>query len=92
MSEHERHHEEHREEHHEGHHEGHGHSRGCGCGFGGGRGHWMGHGPHPGWHRRFFTREERIAHMEQYLEALRTEAKAVEEAIAELKRAGSTQV
>jgi hypothetical protein len=48
----------------------------------------MCHGPHPGWHRHFFTREERIARLEEYLETLRTEAKAVEEAIAELKAAG----
>jgi hypothetical protein len=45
-------------------------------------------GQHPGWHRHFFTREERIARLEEYLETLRTEAKAVEEAIAELKAAG----
>ena len=49
--------------------------------------HGWGHGPHPGWHRRFFTREERIAHLQEYLEALRTEAAAVEEAIAKLKTA-----
>lgn len=35
--------------------------------------------------RRFWTREERIAHLERYLEALRAEAKAVEERLAELK-------
>ena len=80
MSEHERHHEEFHGTHGQGH--------GCGCGWGGHPGHGMRHGPHPGWHRRFFTREERIAHLQEYLEALRTEAKAVEEAIAELKAAG----
>ena len=35
--------------------------------------------------RRFWSREERIAHLERYLEALRAEAKAVEERLAELK-------
>ena len=35
--------------------------------------------------RRFWTREERIAHLERYLEALRAEAQAVEERLAELK-------
>lgn len=37
--------------------------------------------------RRFFTREERIAWLEEYLKALQAEAKAVEERIAELKAA-----
>lgn len=38
--------------------------------------------------RRFLTREERIARLEEYLKALQTEAKAVEEHIAELKASG----
>jgi len=37
--------------------------------------------------RRFPTREERIAWLEQYLKELQAEAKAVEERIAELKAA-----
>ena len=58
-------------------HEGHRmHLAGAGCGCGG---HW---------HRRFFTREERIARLKEYLESLRTEAQAVEEMIAELQAAG----
>ena len=69
---------------HERHHGGHGHRHGCGRA----EGHGMCCGQHPGWHRHFFTREERIARLEEYLETLRTEAKAVEEAIAELKAAG----
>jgi hypothetical protein len=97
---HETHQDEHHEEHQDRH--GHGHGWGCGCGeaghhqrhghgfgfgFGWGGGHRMWQGMHPGWHRRFFTREERIAHLQEYLEALRTEANAVQEAIAELKAA-----
>ncbi|MGQ9494323.1 MAG: hypothetical protein ACUVR2_11285 [Anaerolineae bacterium] len=38
--------------------------------------------------RRFPTREERIAWLEEYLKELQVEAKAVEERIAELKAAG----
>lgn len=51
-------------------------------------------GPRPGFpwgmgfRRRFSTREERIARLEEYLEGLRAEAKAVEERIAEIKAAG----
>jgi hypothetical protein len=37
--------------------------------------------------RRFPTREERIAWLEQYLKDLQAEAKAVEERIAELRAA-----
>ncbi len=37
--------------------------------------------------RRFPTREERIAWLEEYLKELQAEAKAVEERIAELKAA-----
>ena len=37
--------------------------------------------------RRFFSRAERIAELEQYLQSLQLEAKAVEERIAELKAA-----
>jgi hypothetical protein len=38
-----------------------------------------------GFERRFWAREERIAWLEEYLEKLRAEAKAVEEQIAEMK-------
>ena len=50
----------------------HGDSCGCGCG-----GHSFG--------RRFITKEEKIAGLEEYLESLQKEAQAVEERIAELK-------
>jgi hypothetical protein len=88
-------HGEHRHEHGEGHHEG------CGCGGGHGRGcccgreHHFEHG-HRGccggergrqFHRRFFTREERLAWLEAYLKELQAEVKAVEEKLAELKAA-----
>lgn len=39
--------------------------------------------------RRFETRAERIAQMEAYLKDLQTEAKAVEERIAEIKAVGA---
>ena len=39
--------------------------------------------------RRFVTRAERIAQMEAYLKDLQTEAKAVEERIAEMKAVGA---
>jgi hypothetical protein len=46
-----------------------------------------GEGPGPGGHfrRRFPTREERIAWLEEYLKELQAEAKAVEERIAKMK-------
>ena len=59
---------------------------GCRCGrehFGPG----MGFGPGMHFRRRFLTREERIARLEEYLKALQAEVKAVEEAIAEMKAA-----
>lgn len=68
------------------------------CGHGGYHGH---HGPAGGcccgptacgpgfpFGRRFPTREERIAWLEEYLKDLQAEAKAVEERIAEFKAAG----
>lgn len=63
---------------HRGHHhgrrrEGRHHGRSCDCG---GPGHFG---------RRFWTKEEKIARLEQYLEDLRQEAKAVEEHIAGLR-------
>jgi len=58
----------------------HGHD-GCCCGPADcGPGHHFG--------RRFATRAERIARLEEYLGELRAEVQAVEEAIAELKVAG----
>ena len=69
---------------------GHGHGHGCCCKEHGSHGHRSGcgesHGRH--FHRRFATRAERIAGLEEYLEDLRAEVKAVEEHIAEMKAAG----
>jgi len=48
--------------------------------------HPWGHGMR--FHRRFPTREERIAWLEEYLKDLQAEVKAVEEHLAELKAAG----
>lgn len=42
---------------------------------------------HHHFHRRFISREERISRLEEYLGELRSEAKAVEEHLAELKNA-----
>ncbi|MBI4302035.1 MAG: hypothetical protein HY664_05475 [Chloroflexi bacterium] len=65
---------------------------GCGCG------HPAHHVPRGGWHhpwgrqapsygyRRFPTREEVILNLEEYLKDLQTEAKGVEERIAELRK------
>jgi hypothetical protein len=41
-----------------------------------------------GFHRHFRTQDERVAHLEEYLKQLQSEAKAVEERLAELKAAG----
>jgi hypothetical protein len=78
-------------EYHGKHHGGLGYGYSCCCG------EWPGPGRHfgfgwrfgPGEHfrRRFPTREERIAWLEEYLKALQAEAKAVEERIAEMKAA-----
>ena len=38
--------------------------------------------------RRYFSREERIAGLEEHLKELQTEIKAVQEQIAEMKAAG----
>lgn len=43
--------------------------------------------PSIGFHRRFVSREEKVAQLEAYLADLRAEAKAVEERLAELHRA-----
>ncbi len=69
------------EHHHRPHHGHHGGRHGCGCGAEG----W---GAGPAFRRRFATREERVVWLEQYLSDLRAEATAVEEQIAELRRAG----
>ena len=42
-------------------------------------------GPGPAFRRRFQTREEKIARLEEYLKDLLAEARAVEERLAELK-------
>ncbi|HHY91862.1 MAG TPA: hypothetical protein GX511_00815 [Firmicutes bacterium] len=61
----------------------HGFGPGFGFGFGGGCCSGRpGFGPH--FHRHFLTKEERIARVKEYLEALRAEAKAVEEYLKEL--------
>jgi len=59
--------------HHGGWHRGHRHGCSCGCG-----------GPFR-FGRRFWTKKEKIAWLEEYLEGLQEEAKAVEERIAALK-------
>ncbi|MEE8163793.1 MAG: hypothetical protein V3T92_07320 [Anaerolineae bacterium] len=61
------------ESHHGGWHWGHHHGGFCACG-----------GPFR-FGPRFWTKEEKIAWLEQYLEGLREEAQAVEERIAKLK-------
>ena len=69
------------------------HQNDCGCGHSGHQTrHQWGHNvggccmPHHGV-RRFFTREEIIAELEEYLTELRAEVKGVEERLAELKKA-----
>ena len=49
------------------------HGGSCGCGCGGGFG------------RRFLTKEEKVAGLQEYLENLQKEAQAVEERIAALQ-------
>jgi hypothetical protein len=51
------------------------HHPGCSCGCGG----------YFRFERRFATKEEKIARLEEYLESLQEEAKAVEEHIAKMK-------
>ena len=64
----------------------HGHDTGCGCrGEGGhGEGGCCHHAGHPG--RFFYTREEKAAHLEKYLEQLKAEAAGVEEELARLRK------
>ncbi len=61
------------ESHHGGRHQGYRHGCSCGCG-----------GPFR-FGRRFWTKAEKIAWLEEYLEGLRNEAQAVEERIAALR-------
>ena len=61
----------------------HGHRR-CHCGHGHGY-HGGECGCGGGFGRRFLTKEEKIAELEEYLESLKKEAQAVEERIAALK-------
>jgi len=70
-----------------------GHHEDCGCGHPshhGIREHWhqeQGYCCHPGYGmRRFPTREEIVAEMEEYLKQLQAEIKGVEEHLAELKK------
>ncbi|BCV25524.1 hypothetical protein [Gelria sp. Kuro-4] len=60
----------------------HGFGPGFGFGFGGGCGCRHGLGPH--FHRHFLTKDERLARVKDYLEALRAEEKAVEEYLKKL--------
>jgi len=60
-----------------------GHSYGCCCGERPGPGGHFAPGGH--FRRRFPTREERIAWLEEYLQELQAEAQAVEERIAKMK-------
>lgn len=53
-----------------------GHVDGCGC--------RPGFGPH--FHRRFLTKEEHIARVKEYLEALRAEEKAVVEYLNKIEK------
>ena len=64
---------------HDGHQRHHRHGGECGC-----------QGPEQGFsfRRRFATREEQIAGLEEYLKELQAEARGVEERIAELKAGG----
>ena len=66
---------------HGGHHGHHGYGGGCCCGP-------VAWGTGFPFERRFPTREERIAWLEEYLKDLQAEAQAVEERIAEMKAAG----
>ncbi len=81
-----------------------GHTGFRGCGGHGGHGMYGGwrhggfgecgcqrHHSGSGFHRRFISREECIAGLEEYLKQLQAEAKGVEEFLAELKKAESPQ-
>ncbi len=66
------------------HHGFHGHTCWCGCYDFGFRMHF---GPGIHFTRRFSTKEERIAWLEEYLKELKAEVKAVEERLAEIRAA-----
>lgn len=72
---------------HHGHHGHHGRHDGwdCGCGQQGHHGGRCGCGGHHGLKRRYWSREEKIAWLEQYLDDLENEAQAVRERLAEMK-------
>ncbi len=59
----------------------------CGCHYGGGMHHGSDFGSFG--HRRFISKEEVIAHLEEYLKQLKAEAAGVEEHITELKKGHS---
>jgi hypothetical protein len=60
----------------------------CNCGSGyGQQGHSCDCGEHSHFERHFFLKEEKIAELEEYLQNLQMEAKAVEERITELRAA-----
>ena len=62
----------------------HGSSCGCGCGTRGHHGGSCGCGGHS-FRRRFVTKEEKIAQLEEYLDSLQKETQAVQEHIAKLQ-------
>jgi hypothetical protein len=76
-----------------GHHGGHGRHRShgshagsdCGCGHRGHQSGQCGCGGQHGLKRRFWSREEKTAWLEQYLEDLENEAQAVRERLAKIK-------
>ena len=62
----------------------HGGSCGCGCGARGHHGGSCGCGGHS-FRRRYVTKEEKIAQLEEYLDSLQKETQAVQERIAKLQ-------
>lgn len=68
------------------------HTGECGCGHQSHHAHHNGGQQHQGCcaggfgHRRFFTKEEIITQLEEYLAYLKAETKGLEEHIAELKK------
>lgn len=70
--------------HHHGRHHGGGcEGGGCSCGCGGGSECECGNG---GFERRFQTKAEQIAELEEYLGELKAEVQAVEERLADLRK------
>lgn len=61
-------------------------SCGCGCGCSGGCSCGTGCSCEGGFKRRYQTRAEKIAELEEYLKDLKAEAQAVTEELAHLKR------